>query len=132
MFYYSNFKASPDLDLNFPHKLLILAFLANFWWFWIWIIWQRCRNGQNPKITRFSQRRQIWTWIFPKIADFGVFDQFSVKKDMKYLVTMSEHNKKPFLDDYFCSPPMSKIEPLSVFSWYLQNRHPRRHSDTHY
>ena len=65
-----------DLDVNFPPKSLILAFLANFWWFWIWIIWQRCRNGQNPKITRFLKCRQIWMWISPKIADFGVFDQF--------------------------------------------------------
>ena len=44
----TDFKVLPDLDVNFPQKSLILAFLANFWWFWIWIIWQRCGNGQNP------------------------------------------------------------------------------------
>ena len=30
-FLYSNSKVSPDLGVNFPQKLLILAFLTNFW-----------------------------------------------------------------------------------------------------
>ena len=30
-FLYSKSKASPDLGVNFPQKLLILAFLTNFW-----------------------------------------------------------------------------------------------------
>ena len=64
-FLYSNLKASPDLGVNFPQKSLILAFLTNFWWFWIWTIWQHCRNGQNYQI---SQCCQIWLWIFSKIA----------------------------------------------------------------
>ena len=49
----TDFKVLPDLDVNFPQKSLILAFLADFWWFWIWIIWQRCGNGQIAKFTRF-------------------------------------------------------------------------------
>ena len=44
----TDFKVLPDLDVNFPQKSLILAFLADFWWFWIRIIWQRCGNSQNP------------------------------------------------------------------------------------
>ena len=43
----TDFKVLPDLDVNFPQKSLILAFLADFWWFWIRIIWQRCGNSQN-------------------------------------------------------------------------------------
>ena len=44
----TDFKVLPDLDVNFPQKSLILAFLADFWWFWIWNIWQCRGNGQNP------------------------------------------------------------------------------------
>ena len=44
----TDFKVLPDLDVNFPQKSLILAFLADFWWFWIRIIWQRFGNSQNP------------------------------------------------------------------------------------
>ena len=102
-FLYSNSKASPDLDVNFSQKMPILAFLTNFWWFWIWTIWQRCRNGQNYQI---SQCRQIWMWISPKIPKnrrFWRFWPILGKKDMEHLVTMSGHNKNPFLDDYFCS-----------------------------
>ena len=72
-FLYSNLKASPDLGVNFPQKLLILAFLTNFWWFWIWTIWQRCRNGQNYQI---SQCPQIWMWISPKIPKNCQFWRF--------------------------------------------------------
>ena len=101
-----DFTVSPDLDVDIaknPQKLLILAFLTNFWWFWIWTIWQRCRNGQNYQI---SQCCQIWMWISPKIPQncwFWRFWPILVKKDMEHLVTMSGHNKNPFLGNYQCN-----------------------------
>ena len=70
-------------------------FRIKFGNFWIWTIWQCCGNGQIPKFHqnrkcpilelrkcqnyRISQLCQIWTWIFPKSADFGFFDQFLAK-----------------------------------------------------
>ena len=73
---YQIFKVSPDLEVGIPknpQKSPILAFLTNFWWFWIWTIWQHCRNGQNYQI---SQCCQIWMWISPKIPKNCQFWRF--------------------------------------------------------
>ena len=45
----------------------------------------RTKNGQNYQI---SQCHQIWTCIFPKIADSGVFDHFWQKTYLNHLETL--------------------------------------------
>ena len=41
---------------------------------------QKWPKSQNYQI---SQCHQIWMWIFPKIANFGVFDRFLAKNALE-------------------------------------------------